>query len=493
MAVQQPLRNLPKHQKYGNCYKPNDIFWGLGVEHETYLEATPRRSVDTKFIVNNRKPERYCVNYYAAYKCEDLANAFKEYFKEHDTAATYELPILLNCHSFNYLDASGEHRTTYEKVSQPNRKFNGELLIDTLKKYNPYLAKEYEISYIFDGDTIEFMTQNFYKATVTQVIDELKKIETEFMFHINSSLSSLDILSPYLPFQIQTANHPFATHLTNLKNASMFNNGTIHINITLPTRLDSSGNIADFKLFEQQHRHYANIIQWIEPLQIALFGSPDPFSKLSSKFSAASQRLAVSRYIGLGTYDTNIMPRGKILQVQNTFKWLTEFQTNSAYNLLQEIGLDLNFYKHFNHGLEIRFLDAVPLSTLIDLLEHYVFLADFSLQTLSVANQFPTNRHPIWEQLTKKLLIYGKHATITQNELELYWQLFRINKKYETDQTPEKLYSDIMYYLRILTRNGVCNQLMLQSSKEKSAILQYSSEVNEVHTTQCCCCFGNLL
>ena len=187
--MEVPLRNLPKHQKYAAQYKPNDIFWGLGVEHETYLEATPQRQVPVSFIMNNRKPERYSVNYYSNYILDSLNEAFTSLFP--DLSATYDLPILLNSHSFNCLDASGEHRTTYERNPKPNPKFNGEFLIDTIRNHNSYLNKEYEQSYIFDGDTIEFMTQRYYKATVDKVIDELTQIETEFISNLNSTFQSL--------------------------------------------------------------------------------------------------------------------------------------------------------------------------------------------------------------------------------------------------------------------------------------------------------------
>ena len=37
--------------------------------------------------------------------------------------------------------------------------------------------------------------------------------------------------------------HPFAIHLTNLNNVGIFNNGTIHFNITLPTFLNNGSLI----------------------------------------------------------------------------------------------------------------------------------------------------------------------------------------------------------------------------------------------------------
>ena len=48
------LRNLEKHQKYKTAYKPNDFYWGLGVEHETYLETSKLKQVTLKELKENR-------------------------------------------------------------------------------------------------------------------------------------------------------------------------------------------------------------------------------------------------------------------------------------------------------------------------------------------------------------------------------------------------------------------------------------------------------
>ena len=61
------LRNLDKHRKYKTAYKPNDLYWGLGVEHETYIETNKLKQVSPKELKENRASERYCVNYYTIY------------------------------------------------------------------------------------------------------------------------------------------------------------------------------------------------------------------------------------------------------------------------------------------------------------------------------------------------------------------------------------------------------------------------------------------
>ena len=53
-----------KHTRYLTSYKPNDVFWGLGIENETYLQFTKSFAHPTSGIHANHRPERYSVNYY---------------------------------------------------------------------------------------------------------------------------------------------------------------------------------------------------------------------------------------------------------------------------------------------------------------------------------------------------------------------------------------------------------------------------------------------
>ena len=36
-----------------------------------------------------------------------------------------------------------------------------------------------------------------------------------------------------------------------------------------------------------------------------------------------------------------------------------KYYEDNAYTKLNDIGLDINFNKHYNHGIEIRFLDHI--------------------------------------------------------------------------------------------------------------------------------------
>jgi hypothetical protein len=456
------IRNLEKHQKYKMAYKPNDFFWGIGIEHETYIETSKLKQVTLKELKENRQPERYCVDYYSIYNHQLLDQALDGLFNEDNKIL---IPILVNSHTFQKTDINGEHKTTFERVPKLNKNFNGKTIHDIMKQEIPDIFEyEYEKSYIFDGDTIEFMTQNFYKATVNNVMNELEKVEKEFMKALNL-LPREGIFKTYAPFKIAQQNYPFASYLTNLKNNAMFNNGTIHINITLPTQLNSKAEIENMELFTKQHQNYARIIQWISPLLVACYGAYDPLCESKThgdKYAAGSQRVAVSRYIGLGTYDTDKMEVGKILtRSKNSLTnldWYESFHKKTDYKFLDELGMDFNFNKHFCHGLEFRILESLPYSDIHNILLLLIYLADFSLNN-KVTN--PT-KSKVWHRITEECVHNGKGYRIDvsdQNELFNLFGFIHLSK--------EPLYvSDVLTiitdFLSEKYKHGKCVSLMIQ-------------------------------
>lgn len=468
------LRNLEKHQKYKTAYRPNDFYWGLGVEHETYLETSKLKQVTLKELKENRGAERYSVNYYSIYNIESLNTALDGLFEADQKIL---VPILVNSHTFQKTDLNGEHKTTFERIPKPNPKFSGKTIFEWMKEQNPdVFSFDYEKAYLFDGDTIEFMTQRFYKAKVQDVIDELLTVEKEFMRAFNS-LPREGILKTYGPLQIAQKNYPFATYLTNLKNNAMFNNGTIHINITLPTKLNDKAEVEDFELFTKQHRNLARAIQWISPLIVAKYGAYDPLSESKTNgelFSAGSQRVAVSRYIGLGTFDTDKMPIGKILTAKRdtleNIDWYKSFHEKVDYKFLNELGMDINFNKHYCHGLEFRILESLPTNDLHDIMILIVHLADFSLNT-ELEN--PKKSH-LWNKITENCVHNGKGYLMDvsdQNELYSLFGLSYLSK--EPLYAPDVL-KLIEEHLLEKYKNGTCVQCMINGENVLKPSLRLS-------------------
>jgi hypothetical protein len=415
--------NPTKHIRYLSYYKPNDYYWGIGIENETYFQFNEPNLLRERAIYESHSPERYSVDYFVG-----LNSQYKDLLKQLFPEGTHAIPLYMNSHSFQKTDVKGNHVTTYEPDPKPNPCFSGETIHQTLCKANPAVFKDkYTINYVFDGDTIEFMTQNFYKGTVKSTIAELLAEKKIFL----EALNQANLFPALGSLSYPKRNEPFVSFLTNRKNLAIFNNGTYHFNFTLPTQLNEKNEPVNMTKFILQHKAAIRYIQYLEPLLLVVYGTPDPFSKVSDKFSKASQRAAVSRYIGIGTYDTNAMKPGKILkidtktcpQAHNNYWWYTSFTKDSYYKPLDEIGADINFNKHGAHGIELRFFDWFPEEKLEEVMNLIVHVLDASLKYGCPAD--PTVC-PIWNGLVVRVLIEG-NVTLTPGEYEMFSNIFRLN------------------------------------------------------------------
>jgi hypothetical protein len=394
---------LPKHLKYRDKYGAGETYWGFGVEHETYLESAVFLDVLRTDLKAYRRPERYSVSYYKSYKEDALEAAIDRL-----PPIVPLVPILLNSHSMTYTDISMNHRTTYESRPQQNPRYCGQSLHEAFYAASAWYRDAYDKWVVYDGDTFEFMNVGFYNASVEEALEELWEVEDRFVWEFNRFIMNPDVGSKYSsfgPYGITRSNYPFARHLSNPHHYTMFNNGTVHVNITLPTRLDASGCIADMDDFRGRHQRAARYFQWFEPLLAVEYGAGDVFSgvcdfpqehyrdyvcqagcdKDRQLFSPTSQRLALSRYIGMCTYDTERMPAGKLLlydvsgagagaggavykapgikyegyTMDCSGSWYDGFYDKTAYMRLSQRGFDINYNKHWNHGLELRIFDGL--------------------------------------------------------------------------------------------------------------------------------------
>lgn len=441
-----PLRNLPKHDRYRSAYRRFGYFWGLGVEHETYIMTSKSRSIKT--FEGALRPERYCVNYYAAYKPDLLKAALAE-------VVPVTVPILLNGHSLTKCDINGEHATTYERVPKRNPKFTGKALFDWMCEYSHWMRTELNQTFMWDGDTIEFMTQRFYRATIDEVMNELQEGEDRFVYEL-SRLPAKGVIASYGPLSLANpTNEPWAIYLTNPRNISMFNNGTIHINVTLPTQLGWNRKPMWPADFREKHRRLARLVQWMEPLWIAAHGSADPFARLSPNFAAGSQRLAVSRYIGVGTFDTDTMPAGKILQVYKTpLPW---YDAERAYESLDVIGLDINYNKHWSHGLELRFLDQLPMDSLRSVMKQVVVLMDIALEGREISDP---RGSAAWIAAARSAIYTGSEWSVQPIELNAMAVALGITEDKKEPATVDEALTWI--FDRLSPRRGFCWRKMVE-------------------------------
>jgi len=483
---------IDKHLKYLSKYGGGELYWGLGIENEVYLEFDKKIAVDNSFFLNNHKSERYSVNYFKNYKDNKyLEEAFlfylNEYLKEEKKDRNKDgykdgykdknkenniiLPFLINSHSFSKTDKNNNPTKLYTTKNQDNPDFNGKLLLDEIIEDNKYLKESMNYNWLFDGDTIEFTTNNFYKAKLNDVFQELYNNKKYFIDNLNDVFIKKNIFQKYGPIKYMENNHPFSIYLTNSNNISMFNNGTLNYNITLPTELDENGKIKNKKKFIEEHSRAIKIIQWMEPFILAVYGAPDPFSLMEKfshkdKFSKSSQRCAVSRYISIGTYNCDKMEPGKILLKKiddlecnkNSYWWFHEYYKDNAYKKLDIIGMDINFNKHFNHGIELRFFDhIVDEKDLEKSFEFIIYLMDYilSVDPEKIDNFKCSSESKVWNKFVLNTLKYGKTYELNPIEKKIYESIFNI-KIYK--DSVEDIYEEIFLNL-LLKFNYFCNTI----------------------------------
>lgn len=405
-----------KHKHYQESYQSSDVFWGLGIENETYF-VVDCGIVSGDIVKSKRARERYSVDYYLSYDKKTLDKALDK-LKKHKN---YPIPNIINAHYLKNCDNKGEHKTTYAKTPLPNPKYSGTSNIDHALSSSSRLSKVFGKGIVFDGDSIEFITNKFYKTTVDDCINEL--------FHVRGLALKTMFPASHAPISLQTHNYGFATHLTNPRNVVTCNNGTYHINVTLPTKLSGMCNVLVEEEFISNHKRFARLVQWIEPLLVACYGSGDIFNLLKKgKYAAGSQRVALSRYISIGTYNTEKMEPGKKLDDCNPPLWYRKLHKHSGYNPQESVGYDINFRKHPNHGLEFRFFDFFPPEYLQGVMETLIYIGDYSLDELtSRVGVIPDPRGSLnYHKACKRAVMYGHKFTCSDYFKELS-SVFRIS------------------------------------------------------------------
>ena len=429
-----------KHKKYESHYKPDEIFFGFGIESEYYLEFENEIEFDRVKFIQNHKKERYSVDYYSNYKLP--LDPFFEKVKYNN-----KLSLLFNAHSMTLTDRYNQPKTKYTTRNEKNPLFDGETLWDFCKKNNEYLSNNFDKTFTFDGDTIEIMTVNFYNKSIKDVLEEHATSRKNLIDNLNKVFIENNIFQEYGRIDFMKKNHPFAVHLTNMNNVAMFNNGTIHINITLPTKLDNNSKIQNKLDFIEKHKNFIRLIQYLEPIILSIYGTRDPFSEYDCRFSSSSQRCAISRYIGIGTYDTNHMKTGKILQesvdnivvAKEEWGWYNRYYQTCGYNQLDKLGMDINFNKHYNHGVEIRFFDFIPH-------EKYEELCKF-IQWLTFISSKKQFSNPIysrdWNDMVICSLIEGPHWELNKTHKQIYENIFGLINSTNVCDIYCELYSKI--------------------------------------------------
>jgi hypothetical protein len=369
-----------KHLKYMEHHEnKTGEYWGIGIENESYLQWSVRRTADD-FCHLKRKRERYSLDYYKNFVSEPMEKAIAAL----SSYSTLTYPIFVNSHTFQKMDAHLQHRTFYDLEGTLNPSFT-ESIHDRLLRESSVHREMYDVSVVFDGDTIEFITQDYYCATVEKAVNELIATKERWISDVGPRLSRIALENgwplPLGAFEFPQRNEGLVTFLsTDQKSLGICNTQTLHLNLTLPTPI-RDGVMEDKHRFVQDHLAFISMIQVVEPLIVAAYGSPDPFALVDGEYSIGSQRVTRSRYISLQTFDVDAPVNGKLLLrpcPEDSAHWYNRL-VQSPYQLHTEIGYDINFNKFKGHGVEIRFLDWFPEKYIKGLMDFFVLLGAHAL------------------------------------------------------------------------------------------------------------------
>ncbi len=430
---------LAKHIRYVDQHIPGEEFWGIGVENETYVELLAGMRKPAEFLAKNQERERYSVNYWRQYKPNTIQPVLESWMSHlpQGPHTEIQLPLLANGHSFTKCDVWGEHRTTYSATPTVNPKFTGRTWMEVLETLHPAVfgPTARDVWWCFDGDTVEFMTQRFRCGTWEDTMAELLEYKARWLKALQDALVSVRcerLWSAGVRWPLY--NYGFAVFLSNRRNVAIFNNGTYHVNLTAPTRLDKHGEIEDWPRFLQIHRNAARLFQWISPFLVAALGSADPFANLGGphkEFPAGSQRLAASRFVSVGTFDTRRMLRGKIVttpvvDMEPTPLWWHEMYASrkSSYEKLEAIGYDINFNKYPNHGLEFRIFDWFSEEALGPLVRALIGMMDVAIHIRGEV-PYPQDSR-IWRRVLGRCVWEGSNALLTEREQRVFAMVLQI-------------------------------------------------------------------
>ena len=438
-----------KHKKYLDFYENFDSnyddnkyeYWGLGIENESYLMFDKFDNMSKDFILNNHKRDRYSVDYYKNYKIDKLCETLNK-------LDNVDMPIYINSYLLQNTDLYGEPINKYTKILTPNPKFCGKTIDTYIKENSNTITNLFKKYVVYDGDTIEFTTFNFYKTSVKDVIAELLAIKNIYLDELNTVLYKQGIFKHEIIYP--KLNYGFVRYLTNMNNLGICNNGTYHLNITLPTTLNYNMDIKDINEFNSVHSNAIRAIQWMEPFLVALYGTPDILHLLNKDYAGGSLRLMMSRYIGLLTYDNMSMEFGKKLNdfdYEKKNHYFRELHKNSLYNPPYQIGYDINFNKFKKHGIELRIFDYFPEEYLEDIVNFIILLCQVSMEK--------NIKNPLEDKLLFDVAIEClKKGSETLIPYELYYKIkkiFNMNTFYPTFTKKEP--KTVLYVLNKIANN----------------------------------------
>jgi hypothetical protein len=476
------LTNHSETSKYHDRYSDKDNnYWGIGIENECYLQCDPI-IVKGSDIVKKLGYERYSIDYRKNYNISDVNDLVAKYY---NLNTNYKIYQMINAHSLDKMDRNGQHKTTYEKVPKLNSKFIGKTILEEWFIYDNSMydildpQNKTRTNVFFDGDTIEFITDKFYKTNSKLVVKELYESKELFLNKFNKFKKDTKLWEGSNDITFVTK-HPGLNIMKSHPNKIvLFNNTTYHLHITLPTEI-YNGIIIDNNDFDIRHAKAIRLIQWFEPLFLVTLSSPDLFGILSDNYTKGSMRGTISRYIGIGTYDTRKMIKKKILTApikeikpSNVIWWRDMVEKNLKYNLpMVDIGMDFNYAKHYQSGFEFRLLDGFPIEYMKDVIDCILLICCHALSFSKLDDIMIAQENQTWNDLVYNTITKGYNAAITINQINELCNIFNIKINVDNDMLLENFYFTLLEQLLIKYCH---NNILLQMTQDFTRINRWKN------------------
>jgi hypothetical protein len=96
--------------------------------------------------------------------------------------------------------------------------------------------------------------------------------------------------------------------------------------------------------------------------------------------------------------------------------------------------MDINFNKHYNHGIEIRFLDHLSDDRdIAETFEFLIYLMDFSLESDLILSYENPGASCLWNGLLFNVMKQGSKYVLTEEEAGFFGDMFSIEKPFLTN------------------------------------------------------------
>ena len=427
------INNIIGTQSILNDIHNTKLFFAIGIENKICIELKQNnvfrnRRIRRKLIIYENNIVERVANH------EILEIMLEEYVKTIiiKQPNLINMSILLNSQSYNY--------NTHNIAN------------DNTAKYNK--------TYAMDNDILELLAVNFNTSNVDEVITEIMNLKNQITVKMQQIFNKYNIIKDYSNIYVVDNHRITQSFSTNMFDYGSYNFGTININITLPTNMTVDGLIHNDTMFAFKHQQYIKYIQYIEPLIISIFKTPPELGK--------NVHENTSLKYNVGTYDSSVLERGTINKKPiNQMKfmycdewWYNDFKISDD----DELELDINFNKHYNHGVEIKFIRNVHEYLLSEIIEFLVHLGDYILDndnTDLIYSAPAPNYEPIWNKLVKNVMLNGIEARVTTNDKLMYSKLFKTEC---TNNTIYGMYNSIRLYLKHkYSTNGNFSRVVLKN------------------------------